>query len=236
MENIVFERNYEKPKDGSDHCTAIFDQAVEGGFFQRYCDMMNKVPKIIVPQDKENYEYLLNRCNQYAEQHYGRIRGVVSYERWDSTIDLYLTMLEFDDEEDMSLLRDIGEKAHYVNVSHQPDGGFCLHIMINYFEELASDMEKDYIQYAAIEQDEKLASMFQMPELPPEANEVCQHIKELLDRFDDETSVDRTSAFKAVLAYMSKKDDEYQSFEYMAAALEMLLNKILEEENGEEQL
>ena len=41
MENIVFERNYEKPKDGSDHCTAIFDQAVEGGFFQRYCDMMN---------------------------------------------------------------------------------------------------------------------------------------------------------------------------------------------------
>lgn len=62
MENIVFERNYEKPKDGSDHCTAIFDQAVEGGFFQRYCDMMNKVPKIIVPQDKENYEYLLNRC------------------------------------------------------------------------------------------------------------------------------------------------------------------------------
>lgn len=78
--------------------------------------------------------------------------------------------------------------------------------------------------------------MFQMPELPPEANEVCQHIKELLDRFDDETSVDRTSAFKAVLAYMSKKDDEYQSFEYMAAALEMLLNKILEEENGEEQL
>lgn len=142
MENIVFERNYEKPKDGSDHCTAIFDQAVEGGFFQRYCDMMNKVPKIIVPQDKENYEYLLNRCNQYAEQHYGRIRGVVSYERWDSTIDLYLPMLEFDDEEDMSLLRDIGEKAHYVNVSHQPDGGFCLHIMINYFEELASDMEK----------------------------------------------------------------------------------------------
>ena len=50
MENIVFERNYEKPKDGSDHCTAIFDQAVEGGFFQRYCDMMNNVPKIIVPQ------------------------------------------------------------------------------------------------------------------------------------------------------------------------------------------
>ena len=94
-------------------------------------------------------------------------------------------------------------------------------------------MEKDYIQYAAIEQDEKLASMFQMPEFPPEVNEICQRINELLDRFDEETSVDRTTAFKAVLAYMSKKDDEDQSFEYMAAALETLLNKILEEENGE---
>ena len=55
----------------------------------------------------------------------------------------------------MSLLRDIGEKAHYVNISHEPDGGFCLHIMINYFEEIMSDMGKDFIQYEAIEQDEK---------------------------------------------------------------------------------
>lgn len=234
MENIVFEKNYERPQEDNSYCTAVFDQAMEGGFFQRYCDMMSKVPKIIVPQDKENYEYLLNRCDQYARQHFGRIYAVVDYQRWHSEINLYLPMLEFDDETDMSLLRDIGEKAHYVNISHEPDGGFCLHIMINYFEEIMSDMGKDFIQYEAIEQDEKLSSMFYMPELSPEDNEVCQYIKELLDRFDEETDVDRTTAFKAVLDKIGTLDDEHQNLEYMARMLEALLYMVLEEQKGED--
>lgn len=105
MDNTVFERNYEKPQDDMEYCTAVFEQAVEGGFFQRYCDMVDKVPKIINPQDKENYEYLVNRCDQYAKRHYGRISAVVDYERWDSKINLYLPMLEFTTEED-SLYRE----------------------------------------------------------------------------------------------------------------------------------
>ena len=62
MDNTVFERNYEKPQEEMEFCTAVFEQAVEGGFFQRYCDMVDKVPKSVNPQDKENYEYLVNRC------------------------------------------------------------------------------------------------------------------------------------------------------------------------------
>lgn len=155
MDNTVFERNYEKPQEDMEYCTAVFEQAVEGGFFQRYCDMVDKVPKIINPQDKENYEYLVNRCDQYAKRHYGRISAVVDYERWDSKINLYLPMLEFTTEEDMLLLRDIGEKAHYVNITQQPDGKFRLHIMINYFEPMMSDIEAELIKYKALEQDEK---------------------------------------------------------------------------------
>ena len=47
MDNTVFERNYETPQEDMEYCTAVFEQAVEGGFFQRYCDMVDKVPKII---------------------------------------------------------------------------------------------------------------------------------------------------------------------------------------------
>ena len=106
--------------------------------------------------------------------------------------------------------------------------------MINYFDPIMSDVEDEFIKYKALEQDEKLASMFQMPELSLEDNEVLQHIKELLDRFDEETKIDRTTAFKITLEHMSRKDDEYQSFEYMAVALEELLNVVLEKENGED--
>lgn len=234
MDNTVFERDYEKTQEDMEYCTAVFEQAVEGGFFQRYCDMVDKVPKIINPQDKENYEYLVNRCDQYAKRHYGRISAVVDYERWDSKINLYLPMLEFTTEEDMLLLRDIGEKAHYVNITQQPDGKFRLYIMINYFDPMMSDVEAELIKYKALEQDEKLASMFQMPELSLEDNEVIQRMKVILDRFDEETSVDRTTAFKAVLDHIGKMDAESKTLEHMAEMLEALLDKVLEEENGED--
>lgn len=233
MDNIVFERNYEETEEDTSYCTAIFDQAVSGGFFERYGEMMDKIPKMIVPQDKENYEYLLARCDQFVKRHHGRIYAVVNYQQWDSEINLYLPMLEFDDEEDMSLLRDIGEKAHYVNITPQPEGGFHFHIMINYFEEVMSDLDRDILKYEAMQQDEELSSMFYIPGLTPEGNIIAQRIKETLDRFDAETNVDRTTAFKAVLDKISKMDEESQTLEHMAAMLETLLYMVLNEENGE---
>ena len=100
MDNIVFERNYEETEEDTSYCTAIFDQAVSGGFFERYGEMMDQILKMIVPQDRENYEYLLARCDQFVKRHHGRIYAVVNYQQWDSEINLYLPMLEFDDEED----------------------------------------------------------------------------------------------------------------------------------------
>ena len=104
MENTVFERNYEiVEKD--DRATAVFERAfAPGGFMEEFTKKMDAIPKVVVPKDKENYDYLLNRCDDYAKRHHGRIRGVVDYEHWDAHIDLYLRMLEFDDAEDMSLI------------------------------------------------------------------------------------------------------------------------------------
>lgn len=102
MENIVFERNYETTEK-DDRATAVFERAfAPGGFMEEFTKKMDAIPKVVVPKDKENYDYLLNRCDDYAKRHHGRIRGVVDYEHWDTHIDLYLRMLEFDDAEDRS--------------------------------------------------------------------------------------------------------------------------------------
>ena len=104
MENIVFERNYETTEK-DDRATAVFERAfAPGGFMEEFTKKMDAIPKVVVPKDKENYDYLLNRCDDYAKRHHGRIRGVVDYEHWDAHIDLYLRMLEFDDAEDMLVL------------------------------------------------------------------------------------------------------------------------------------
>lgn len=69
MENIVFERDYEeehRQQDGNDAASAIFEIATDGGFIAAYADAMQVIPKVVVPADKENYEYLLQRSDELA--------------------------------------------------------------------------------------------------------------------------------------------------------------------------
>ena len=97
MENIVFDRNYEEDKPDP-LAQAIFDRVnAPGGFLEEFSKKMDAIPKVIVPKDKENYEYLLERCDEFAKRHHGKIHGVVDFEHWDAHIDLTLPMLEFDD-------------------------------------------------------------------------------------------------------------------------------------------
>ena len=79
--------------------------------------------------------------------------------------------------------------------------------------------------------------MFDIPELSPEEEAVVQLINEILDRFDNETQVDRTTAFKAAIRYLMQQDEEEaMKLEKIAATLTVLLENVLEEEkNVEEQ-
>lgn len=236
MENIVFERNYETTEK-DDRATAVFERAfAPGGFMEEFTKKMDAIPKVVVPKDKENYDYLLNRCDDYAKRHHGRIRGVVDYEHWDAHIDLYLKMLEFDDAEDMAFVKDIGEKAHYLCITPEKDGGYRFHIMINYFQELMSEEHEAYLKYETLMEDEELASMFDIPELSPEDEAIALLIKEILDRFDNETKVDRTTAFKAAISYLMRQGDEKAlSVEKLCATLTALLEKVLDEEKKTEE-
>ena len=234
MENSVFEHNYETEKP-DERARAIFDRAfAPGGFMDEFTKKMDAIPKVIVPEDKENYEYLLKQCDDYAKRNHGRVRGVVDYEHWDAHIDLYLRMLEFDDPEDMTFLKEIGEKAHYLCITPEEDGGFRVHIMINYFQELMSEEYGSYLKYETLMEDEELASLFDMPELSPEDEAVVQLIGEILDRFDSETKVDRTTAFKAAWSYLTRQEESEISYERIAATLTALLEKVLDEERDKE--
>ena len=61
-------------------------------------------------------------------------------------------------------------------------------------------------------------------------------INEILDRFDNETQLDRTTAFKAAICYLTQQDEENAlSFEKIAATLTALLEKVLDEEKEMEE-
>ena len=163
----------------------------------------------------------------------GKIYGVVDFEHWDAHIDLTLPMLEFDDPEDMSLLKDIGEKAHYCCITTQEDGKFHFHVMINYFEEIMSEEYGDYLKFETLAEDDELAAMLNMG-ISEEDEAVVRLIGEILDRFDNETHVDKTTAFKAVASYLMQNDPDAISYELIAATLTALLEKVLDDEKHEE--
>lgn len=235
MDDIIYERDYRsKPEDEADkRHRMIFDQAVNGGFFDTFKAEMDKIPKIIVPEDKANYEYLLDRCDKFAERHRGYVRGVVDYHKWQSEIVMALPFAEFCDPEDLAFLREIAEKSHSVTFESDEENGICVRIFICYFDELMTDAHEYYLKYSAIMDDEKLASMLNMPKLTSEQEETAQRMNAILDRFDEETDIDRTTAFKAVLEYMMKQDEDHQTLEYMADRLERLLEQILNGEDAE---
>lgn len=235
IENEIYERDYSKREydPEAERANAIFERAVNGSFFQNYNAAMDAIPKVIVQKDKENYEYLLKRCEEMAKQWHGRIKGVVDYQHWDSHIEVTLPCAEFGNPDELALLREIAEKAHLVTFTSNEEGGITVSIMINYFEELMTEEHRGYLKYKAIMDDGQLATMLNMPTLSPEDEAIAQRIKDILDRFEEETEVDSSTAFRAVMDYMKTQDEEKQTLEYMVAYLEYLLEKVLNGETAE---
>lgn len=232
MDNIIYEKDYrQKAYDEEDVRRAkILDQAIQGGFFEAYGKELDKIPKYIVPEDKANYEYLLQRCEEFVERFRGHIKGVIDYQKWHSEIIMTLPFAEFGDPEDRAFLTEIAEKSHSVTFEPSENGGIRVRIFICYFNELMTEEHKGYLKYNAIMNDEALASLLGMEMLSPEMVESTLRLKEILDCFEEETEFDRTTIFKALLARMQKVDEEKRTLEMMVAFAEALLEKIL---NGE---
>ena len=170
MDDIIFEKDYRETESAEydKWCDEVFDRAVNCGMLKAYSEAMDKIPKIIVPEDKKNYEYLLERCDAFVKQHRGYIKGIVDYHRWHAEINMFLPFAEFDDSEDLAFLKEIAEKSQTVCFSPEEEGGIRVHIFINYFEELMSAEHKSYIEYDAIMQDKKLSELLGIPELSDE--------------------------------------------------------------------
>ena len=179
MDDIIFEKDYRETESAEydKWCDEVFDRAVNCGMLKAYSEAMDKIPKIIVPEDKKNYEYLLERCDAFVKQHRGYIKGIVDYHRWHAEINMFLPFAEFDDSEDLAFLKEIAEKSQTVCFSPEEEGGIRVHIFINYFEELMSAEHKSYIEYDAIMQDKKLSALLGIPELSDEEKELAEKKK-----------------------------------------------------------
>lgn len=231
MDNIVFEKDYSetrKQPNDNDESIEILKQAISGGFLKNYEDAMNAIPKVIVPEYKANYEYILQQCDDLAKRSGGSIRGVVDYERWQATINVIIPsrFIEFTSPEELQLLRDIAEKSHGVTIE-PVDGGIRIFIYNLYFEELVSSDERAYIEYENILEDEKLAEMLGIPsELSPELEAATDYLNGLLDTLEKATGQDRTALFKKLLFRIASNLHEVDN---VYEAIEKIVQDIIDE-------
>lgn len=56
MDDIIFEKDYRETESAEydKWCDEVFDRAVNCGMLKAYSEAMDKIPKIIVPEDKKN--------------------------------------------------------------------------------------------------------------------------------------------------------------------------------------
>lgn len=144
MENIIYERDYSEvyrpPCKNGSIASSVISLLKDRGFFRFYGALVNQIPKIVVPENRKTYERLLQRCDQMAQQHGGKIYAVIDYEKWDSKIKLTLPFVEFVLDDEMELLQDIAQNTRSVCFDPSEDGSsIVMTIFISYFEEIPID-------------------------------------------------------------------------------------------------
>ena len=230
MDDLIYEKDYRQvePTERDEWSEEVYDRVLNGGMLKAYSEAMDKIPKIIVPEDKKNYEYLLERCDAFVKQHHGRIEGIVDYHNWHSEINLFLPFVEFDDPEDLAFLKEIADKAHTVCFSPDEEGGIRVHIFINYFDEWLPEGAKQLIEYDAIMKDERLASLLGMQDsFKPEDEPDLERIEALLERFEAETDLNQNDVFYGVFQLIMKSKDEDITLGKIANLMEVLLYLVL---------
>ncbi len=160
MKNEIFEADYTRTHEtDSGESSLIFETAIRTGFFKKYSDIMASIPKVIIQADKLNYEELLPRLDALAKRKGGKIKGIVSYEKWDANIYITLPFFEFVHKDEYELLRDLVDKTNGLTFTVTEDGSIQLSVMINYFEELGST--DDIFNQALSENDELIDALMQ---------------------------------------------------------------------------
>ena len=91
MENEIYEKDYgEEFRERSDKSEGkdFLDTLMEVGFFQKYQEEMDKIPKRVVPKEKADYDKLkeLYMARRIAEMVHGQVDVFISFGSGDKVI------------------------------------------------------------------------------------------------------------------------------------------------------
>ena len=179
MENIVYERDYRNRQEMTETVLeAEKDLSTLRGFTSFYNKFVQRLPKVVVPEDKATFERLVPILDGIAKKKGGTLRACVDYTQWDATIDLYVDFFEFSSKEDFALLKDIQENVQTFSITKADDGRVKLSLFINYFRDVELDLKKvpakELLSMVQDIRNEMRQDGTMVKELPEEAEQIFQ--------------------------------------------------------------
>ena len=150
MENYIFRRDYSEQSVAPENITAedLAPNPLLRSYLKFYGEFMSKVPKIIVPKDKETFERLVPKLDEFAKRFCGSIEAGIDYTHFHSYIDLILPFFEIATEMDAEILQDIAQNTQDFCVEAHDNNRVRVHIMIHYFEDIMPSDVNELIEIA----------------------------------------------------------------------------------------
>jgi len=134
-------QEYHKMMDNAGHGEA-FDLIKELGIMSDIDKRFLALPHVINPAIKLAYDKCLLMLDSWAMLKGGRIKGEVSYERFDAVIKVVFPFFEFLEGSSIEYLRFLTMYARNVTFQPSDDGNIEMHVCFDYFEDIG---DKDAI-------------------------------------------------------------------------------------------
>lgn len=212
MENIVFDRDYTQTTEEKELAAAewmrVQNTLTSSVQLQQYEDVMRRVPKIVVPAYRENYDYLLQLCDSLAKRYCGSVHGVIDYQYWSAKIDLIVPFIDFVSDEQLSILKDIADKSFSVTIQSATNGGIRVNIRCDYFEDMITDLDKSYIEFETLLNDREVASLLGVDNdtSVDDALSCVNIVRHALDYMVRTTGMSRHDCYKELVSLMDDKE------------------------------
>ena len=145
LKTKIYQGDYQKESKEEEKKAMLHEMEQLAVLIQDDAQKNLKTEKMVVKEDKQVFEYLLEKLNDYARRHQGTIQATIDCEQWESRIEVYTDFFEIASDEERELLREIAFGTHSFNITAAENGTVRIFLMIRYFEDLENEPEKPFL-------------------------------------------------------------------------------------------
>ena len=142
MKDDIYEKDYfaehKKERENSIAESNIIKMAIESGVFASISKRMSALPHVVDPEKQKAYQICLQLLDTMARELGGKIKGVISYQKFDAQIELTVPFLEFSGKSNLKILQFLASQARDIHIYNEKNGQMKLTVYIDYFESLGN--------------------------------------------------------------------------------------------------